>query len=77
MVQGRIHSSHPTRVTQTDASIVEVLLTLFEIALSPDSKLKAKAPVPTTKTKARSRLFRSSMGGLISPPWQNFLMAYQ
>jgi hypothetical protein len=42
MVQGRIYNSHPTRVTQTDVSIVGVLLTLLENAVSPDSKLRAK-----------------------------------
>jgi hypothetical protein len=76
MVQDRIYSSHPARVTPTDVSIVGVLLTLFEIAPGPDSKLRAKAPTPTTETRARSRLFRSSVGGSISPPLQSFPMAH-
>jgi hypothetical protein len=76
MVQGRILSSHPARVTQTNVSIVGVLLTLFEIALSPDSKLGPKAPIPTIETRARNRLFKSSEGGSISPPWQSFLMVH-
>jgi hypothetical protein len=42
MAQGQIYSSHPARVTQTDVSIVGVLLTLLENAVSPDSKLRAK-----------------------------------
>jgi hypothetical protein len=54
-----------------------VLLTLLENALSPDSKLRAKAPIPTIETRARNRLFKSSESGSISPPLQSFLMAHQ
>jgi hypothetical protein len=77
MAQGRIYSSHLARVTKTDVSIMGVLLTLLENALSPDSNLRAKAPIPTTETRARNRLFRLSKGGLISPLLQSFLMAHQ
>jgi hypothetical protein len=77
MARDRIYSSHPARVTQTDVSIVGVLLTLFENALNPDNKLRAKAPIPTIESRARNRLFRSSEGGSISPPLQSFLMAHQ
>jgi hypothetical protein len=54
-----------------------LLLTLFEIALRPNNKLRAKAPIPTTETRARNRIFKSSEGRSISPPSQNFLMAHQ
>jgi hypothetical protein len=77
MAQGRIYSIHPARATQTDVSIVGVLLTLLENALIPDSKLRAKAPIPTIETRARNRLFRSSEGGSISSTLQSFLMAHQ
>jgi hypothetical protein len=77
MVQGWIYSSHPAQVRKTNVSIVGVLLTLLKNTLSPESKLRAKAPIPTIETKARNRLLRSSEGGSISPPLQSFLMAHQ
>jgi hypothetical protein len=77
MAQGWIFSSHPARATQTDVSVVGVLLTLLENALSLDSKHRAKTPIPIIETRARNRLFRSSEGRSISPPLQSFLMAHQ
>jgi hypothetical protein len=66
LAQGRMLHHHFVRATQTTASFVGILITLLENALRPGSLIRAKAPVRTTRTRARGRLFKSGREGSIS-----------
>jgi len=62
---------------QTFASTVGVQINLLENAHKPDSQIKVMVLIMIIKTRVKSRLFRSSKGGLISPLLQNFLTEHQ
>jgi len=46
-------------------------------ARNPSDKIRAKALIKTTRTRAEGKLFRSSKDASISPLLQNFLRAHQ
>jgi hypothetical protein len=58
---------------QTVSSTIEVQIILLENARKPNTLIKVKVSTGIIKTRARSILFKSSKGGLISPLLPSFL----
>jgi hypothetical protein len=64
-------------VREIVVSIVGAQLISPVSARNPGDKIRAKALIRTTRTKAEGKQFRSSKGVSISPLLQNFLRAHQ